>query len=219
MIERFRFLTFCAMAVVAMGAIAAQAQSMKWPERPVRVIVPFPAGGTSDVVARLFTPRLSEEYGQSFVVDNRSGAGGTIGAEIAARAAPDGYTVAMVPSSYAAAAALYKLPYDPVKGIAPISMIQIVPFILVVQPSVKAGGQLKGIHRAYARAVRHAEFRLGRHRQHAALSRRIFSATQQFEVHAHPIQRRWPGAGRSPGRADSYQHCYGSVAGTAYQEW
>ena len=126
-------------AMVAMGAIAAQAQSMKWPERPVRVIVPFPAGGTSDVVARLFTPRLSEEYGQSFVVDNRSGAGGTIGAEIAARAAPDGYTVAMVPSSYAAAAALYKLPYDPVKGIAPISMIQIVPFILVVQPSVKAG--------------------------------------------------------------------------------
>ena len=136
MLVRFRILTACAIAGVA---LQAQAQSMKWPERPVRVIVPFPAGGTSDVVARLFTPRLSEEYGQSFVVDNRPGAGGTIGAEIAARAAPDGYTVAMVPSSYAAAAALYKLPYDPVKGIAPISMIQIVPFILVVQPSVKAG--------------------------------------------------------------------------------
>ncbi|MBM3342035.1 MAG: tripartite tricarboxylate transporter substrate binding protein [Betaproteobacteria bacterium] len=135
MINRFMIHAVC---TIAMGAAAAQAQSTKWPERPVRVIVPFPAGGTSDVVARLFTPRLSEEYGQQFVIDNRPGAGGTIGTEIAARAAPDGHTVAMVPSSYAAAAALYKLPYDPIKGIAPISMMQIVPFILVVHPSVKA---------------------------------------------------------------------------------
>lgn len=141
MIERLAILAACAIAMGALGAVSTsgvQAQSTKWPDKPVRVIVPFPAGGTSDVVARLFTPRLSEEYGQPFVIDNRTGAGGTIGAEIAARAAPDGYTVAMVPSSYAAAAALYKLSYDPIKSIAPISMIQIVPFILIVQPSVKA---------------------------------------------------------------------------------
>ena len=118
---------------------AAQAQTGKWPEKPVRVIVPMVAGSTSDVLARTFTSRLSEEYGQPFVVDNRGGAGGAIGAEIAARARPDGYTVVYVPSSYAATPAFYTLPYDPVKGVAPISLILIVPFILVVQPSVKAG--------------------------------------------------------------------------------
>jgi tripartite-type tricarboxylate transporter receptor subunit TctC len=117
---------------------AAQAQTGKWPDKPVRVVVPMPAGGTSDVIARLFTSRLSDEYGQQFIVDNRAGAGGSIGAESVARANPDGYTVIIVPSSYAANAALYKLPYDPVEGIAPISMIQVVPFILAVNPSVKA---------------------------------------------------------------------------------
>ncbi len=105
----------------------------------MRVIVPFPPGGTTDVVARTFAPKLAEEYGQQFVVDNRGGAGGAIGAEIAARANPDGYTVVVVTSSYAANGVLYKLPYDPVKGIAPVSMISVLPFILAVHPSVKAG--------------------------------------------------------------------------------
>ena len=128
----------------------AQAQTGNWPDKPVRVVVPMPAGGTSDVLARIFTSRLSEEYGQQFVVDNRSGAGGMIGAEVAARANPDGYTIIMVPSSYAANAALYKLPYDPVEGIAPISMVQVVPFILVVSPSVKAGNLKEFIELARA---------------------------------------------------------------------
>ena len=130
-----------ALLVLALAAAlpAAQAQTGKWPEKPVRVVVPFPPGGTTDVVARTFAPQLSEEYGQQFIVDNRGGAGGAIGAEIAARANPDGYTIIVVTSSYAANAVLYKLPYDPVKGIAPISMISILPFILVVHPSVKAG--------------------------------------------------------------------------------
>lgn len=105
----------------------------------MRVIVPFPPGGTTDVVARTFAPKLAEEYGQQFVVDNRGGAGGAIGAEIAVRANPDGYTVVVVTSSYAANGVLYKLPYDPVKGIAPVSMISVLPFILAVHPSVKAG--------------------------------------------------------------------------------
>lgn len=104
----------------------------------MRVIVPFPPGGSPDVVARLLTPRLSEEFGQQFVVDNRAGAGGTIGAEIGVRANPDGYTVTVVPSSYATSAALYKLPYDPVRSIAPIAMIAAGPSILVAHPSVKA---------------------------------------------------------------------------------
>ena len=120
-------------------AYSQNAQNLKWPDKPVRVIVPFPAGGTTDVIARTFAPRLAEEYGQQFVVDNRGGAGGAIGAEIAARANPDGYTLIVVTSSYAANAVLYKLPYDPVKGIAPVSMISVLPFILAVHPGVKAG--------------------------------------------------------------------------------
>lgn len=117
---------------------SAVAQTAKWPDKPVRVIVPFPAGGTTDVVARTFAPRLMEEYGQQFIVDNRAGAGGAIGAEIAARANPDGYTMAIVTSSYAANAVLYKPPYDPIKGIAPVSLISILPFLLAVHPAVKA---------------------------------------------------------------------------------
>ena len=109
-----------------------------WPERPVRVIVPLAPGGGTDIVARLFTPRFSSEFGQQFIVDNRAGAGGTVGAEIAARATPDGYTFAVVPASYAANAALYKLPYDPVKGIAPIAMITTGPLIITLHPSVQA---------------------------------------------------------------------------------
>ena len=133
--------TKCALLVLAISAAlpAAQAQTGKWPDKAVRVIVPFPPGGTTYIVARTFAPKLSEEYGQQFIVDNRGGAGGAIGAEIAARANADGYTIIVVTSSYAANAVLYKLPYDPVKGIAPVSMISILPFILAVHPSVKAG--------------------------------------------------------------------------------
>ena len=128
----------CSLAFAA-AVPAAQSQTTKWPDKAVRVIVPFPPGGTTDVVARTFAPKLAEEYGQQFVVDNRGGAGGAIGAEIAARANPDGYTIVVVTSSYAANGVLYKLPYDPVKGIAPVSMISVLPFILAVHPSVKAG--------------------------------------------------------------------------------
>ncbi|MGZ5116501.1 MAG: tripartite tricarboxylate transporter substrate binding protein [Burkholderiales bacterium] len=116
----------------------SHAQSSKWPDRPVRVIVPLAPGGGTDIVARLFAARFTAQFGQQFIVDNRSGAGGTIGAEIAARANPDGYTLVTVPASYAANAALYKLPYDPIKAIAPIGMITTGPLILTVHPSVQA---------------------------------------------------------------------------------
>ncbi len=116
----------------------AHAQKTAWPEKPVRMIVPLAPGGGTDIIARLFASRLSAEFGQQFIVDNRSGAGGTIGAEIAARANPDGYTLITVPASYAANAALYKLPYDPIKGITPIGMITTGPLILTVHPSVQA---------------------------------------------------------------------------------
>src|SRR5688572_18456817 len=128
-----------AIAVVACcGAGAVRAQAGKWPDKTVRMIVPLAPGGGTDIVARLFAARLSAEFGQQFIVDNRAGAGGMIGAEIAARANPDGYTVITVPASYAANAALYKLPYDPLKGIAPVSLVTTGPLILSVNPSVRA---------------------------------------------------------------------------------
>jgi len=117
---------------------AAQAQTGKWPDKPVRMVVPFAPGGGTDIIARIIAPRLSQEFGQQFIVDNRGGAGGMIGTEIVVRADPDGYTVSLVASSYATAPVLYKLPYDPIKGIAPISMTDTGPFILAVNPSVKA---------------------------------------------------------------------------------
>jgi tripartite-type tricarboxylate transporter receptor subunit TctC len=117
---------------------AAQAQTGKWPDKPVRTVVPMVAGGNADIIARLIAARLSEQFGQQFIIDNRPGAGGSIGAAIVVRANADGYTMIVMSSSYAANAALYKLPYDPIKDIAPIGLIGIIPFILAVNPSVKA---------------------------------------------------------------------------------
>lgn len=124
--------------VLAAGLPAVHAQTGKWPEKSVRMIVPFAPGGGTDIIARMIAPRLSQEFGQHFVVDNRGGAGGTIGAGIVVRADPDGYTISLVASSYATAPTLYKLPYDPIKSISPISMTNSGPFILAVHPSVKA---------------------------------------------------------------------------------
>src|SRR4029079_19727707 len=129
----------CGIVLALLTALSVDhAQPLKWPGRPVRVIVPLAPGGGTDIVARLFASRLTSQFGQQFIVDNRAGAGGTIGAEIAVRANPDGYTLVTVPASYAANAALYKLPYDPVRDIAPIGMITTGPLILTVHPSVQA---------------------------------------------------------------------------------
>ena len=118
--------------LIAAGATFAQ----EYPSRPVRMIVPFPPGGGTDIVARVIAQRATESLGQTVVVDNRPGGGGTMGAETAVRAAPDGYTVAMVSASYATNPALYKLPYDPVKDIQPIVMIGQSGWALTLNPGV-----------------------------------------------------------------------------------
>jgi len=133
-----RLTIFSVALALAVALPAAHAQTAKWPDKPVRMIVPLAPGGGTDIMARLFASRLSAEFGQQFISDNRSGAGGTIGQEIAARANPDGYTLITVAASYAANAALYKLPYDPVKGIAPIGIMVTGPLILAVHPTVQA---------------------------------------------------------------------------------
>lgn len=110
----------------------------KWPNKPVRAIVPFAPGGGTDVMARILAPKLSEDFGQSVVIDNRTGAGGSIGVEMVVRANPDGYTVLIGASSYASNAALYKLPYDPIKGFTAVSLLARGPFVVSVHPSMKA---------------------------------------------------------------------------------
>ncbi len=112
-----------------------------YPERPIRVIAPFPAGGGVDIIARLIGQGLSDAWGQPVVVDNRSGAGGSIGTHLAAKAAPDGHTmvlgsvgsVTFVPALYS------KLPYDPQKDFTPISLVAIQPFVMTAHPSLPAG--------------------------------------------------------------------------------
>ena len=106
--------------VVALAAAAAAADP--YPARPVRLIVPFPPGGSNDVVARVLAAQLSERLGQQVTVDNRGGAGAVIGSEMAARSEADGYTLLFISTSYAANSSLYKLPYDPASAFTPVAI-------------------------------------------------------------------------------------------------
>jgi len=118
---------------------AAAAQAQNWPERPIKLLVGFPPGGSTDLAARALGERLSATLGQPIVVENKPGASGNIAAEQVARSAPDGYTLFMAATSFATAPAFFdKLPWDPVKDFAPISLVATVPIIAVVHPSVPA---------------------------------------------------------------------------------
>ncbi len=123
---------------LAMVSHCAISYAQAYPVKPVRYIVPFPAGASPDIVGRLMSDRLSRIWGQQVIVDNRSGAGGTVGAGIAARAAPDGYTLFQCNiASNAIAASLYaKLPYDPSRDFAPITRIGTTASVIIVHPSL-----------------------------------------------------------------------------------
>ena len=111
-----------------------------YPAKPVRIIVPFAPGGAVDITARAIAPGLTEQLGQTFIVDNRGGAGGIIGAELVAKSAPDGYTLLMGSNSTVSVApSLYpKNPYHPIRDFAPVSLVATMPFVLDVHPSVPA---------------------------------------------------------------------------------
>jgi putative tricarboxylic transport membrane protein len=125
--------------LLSLAATAAHAQSA-WPERPVTMIVPLPAGSAADVVARLVSRKLAERLGQPIIVENRAGASGTLGALAVAKAAPDGYTLGLATSTTHATAPILnpKLPYDPVRDFAPIALLGVSPYVLTVHPSVPA---------------------------------------------------------------------------------
>ncbi len=132
-------LAVAALCAAAIVPAPAAAQPSAWPDRPVRVVVPFPPGGGTDVVARTVTNRLSAALGQPIVVENRPGAGGTIGSDVVAKAAPDGYTFGIATSSThpAAVALLRNVPYDPVTSFTAVTMIGSTPYILVGGPAVR----------------------------------------------------------------------------------
>ena len=131
-----RGLAVCA-ALVA--AAAAHAQDANYPNRPVRIIVPFAAGGPPDVISRIVAQKLSERWGQQVYVENHPGAGGNTGTATAARAAPDGYTLYMMSTGFMVNPSLYaKVPYDPIKDFAPVTLAAVSPNVLFVHPSVPA---------------------------------------------------------------------------------
>ena len=128
----------CALALLVPAvAVAPRADAQGYPARPVRIISPFAAGGSNDVIARIVGAKLTELLAQQFFVENRPGAGGVVGTDFGAKAAPDGYTLTMVTNAtLAIAPALRKIPYDPVKDFAPIGLVGISPYVVIVHPTV-----------------------------------------------------------------------------------
>ena len=149
-LPRRRFLLLAAVAA-ALPALSRFAWAQTYPVRPVRIVVPFAAGGSTDISARLIGQWLSERLGQQFVIENRPGAGSNIGTEVVVNAPPDGYTLLLVGSSSAINATLYeKLNFNFLRDITPVSGINSVPFIMAVHPSFPAKTVSEFI--AYARA-------------------------------------------------------------------
>jgi tripartite-type tricarboxylate transporter receptor subunit TctC len=147
---RRTLLAFVAVAFFALPALCA-AQAPAWPSKPIRFVVPFAAGGVADVVVRAVTPKLAEALGQPVIVENKGGAGGTLGTEVVAHAAPDGYTFVTPAASHTTTPKLYpKLGFDPVKDFVGVTQIARVPYLLVVNKSVPATTVQQFI--AYAKA-------------------------------------------------------------------
>ena len=156
----FRFLQPRCAAMIMMwigAAVAAPAfAAQNYPDKPIRLIVPFAPGGGTDITARTIAQKLTERLGQTVVVDNRPGANGTIGVDLAAHAAPDGYTLSMISSSHSVNVSLIKkLPYDLIKDLAPITQATSQPYALVIHPSlpVKSVKELIALARAKPGAI------------------------------------------------------------------
>jgi len=138
-------------ALLAAVLLAGEAAAQAWPSKPVRVVVPLSAGGFADVPARLLAPRLSAQLGRQFYVENRPGAGGTLGTDNAAKSEPDGHTLLFTATPHVISPWLYKaLPYDALKDFAPVARVASGPYALVVHPQLKAGSVIELIAAARA---------------------------------------------------------------------
>ena len=129
---------FRSLAALVLALFTAHGFAQSYPMKPVKMIVPFPPAGATDAVARFVGQKLGEKWGQSVVIENRSGAGGSIGSDLAAKSAPDGYTLLMATTStHSIGPSLSKLPYDPIKDFAPIIHVADVPNVLLVSPTLQ----------------------------------------------------------------------------------
>src|SRR5258705_12538615 len=136
--ERIMF-RFILAITIGLSVLATHAQAQTWPSRPVRILVPYPPAGGTDIIARVMADNFSKVFKQQFFVENRPGAGNMIGIESVARAAPDGYTFLMTASTLSLNSVLYKkISYDPVKDFAPIMQVASAPNVLIVNPAVPA---------------------------------------------------------------------------------
>lgn len=129
----------CRVALLSslLGITASNAMAQAYPNKPIKLIVPFAPGGFTDVVARILGQKLSISLGQPFVIENKAGAGSTIGTDFVAKAAPDGYTLVMVSTTHVISPAIYaKLPYDPIKSFTPVSKLVDSAYVLMVNPKV-----------------------------------------------------------------------------------
>ena len=132
------FGSLLAICTILAGQWTSPSAAQTYPSRPVRLVVPYAPGGGTDILARALAPRVGEALGQTLVIENRPGAGGNIGADAVAKSPPDGYTLVMAANTIAINAGLAKLPFDPVKDFAPVTMLATAPMLLVVHPSVPA---------------------------------------------------------------------------------
>ncbi|MGZ8209982.1 MAG: tripartite tricarboxylate transporter substrate binding protein [Burkholderiales bacterium] len=151
--------TMMSVVCAAIALLPPAAHSAAYPEKPIRLVVPFAPGGGVDTIARLILPKLTEALGQQVVVDNRGGASGNIGSEIVARSVPDGYTLLIHTLPFVTNTFLYsRMPYDPVRDFAPISLLTAAPSVLTVHPSlpVRSIGELLKLARAKPGALNYA---------------------------------------------------------------
>ena len=190
-----------ASALALAWPLSGRAQSA-WPNKPVNLVVPFPPGGGTNTFARPLSAQFAKQTGKTMVIDNRGGAGGTLGAGVAAKAAPGGYTLFMGAVHHTIAPSMYpKLDYDIEKDFVPIALVANVPQVLVVNPK-SVSGDFKGFGPAEGESGA-AELRLSRHRYLAPFGGRVVEANDRYFNHPQSLHRRGAGAARPdqrPGR-------------------
>jgi tripartite-type tricarboxylate transporter receptor subunit TctC len=174
----------CGVALV-LAALASVAAAQGYPARPVRLIIPFPPGGSNDIVGRMIAAQLGDRLGQQVVVDNRGGAGGTIGTELAAKSQADGYTLLLISTAYAFNTSIYrKLPYDPVKSFVPVALLGSGPGVLVVNPGlpVNSVGELIALAKERPGKLNNASAGIGSFQHLASELFRIQAGIQWLHV-------------------------------------
>jgi tripartite-type tricarboxylate transporter receptor subunit TctC len=207
MLVRFLIAAFVAIASCSAATLFAQ----QYPAKPVKIIVAFPPGGGNDFIARFFAQRLSVAMGQQFVVENKPGAGGTIGVDFGLRAPPDGYTLTLISNSYTVNPSLYKIRFDPIADMTPIIQISQGPYVIVVHPSVPAKnlGELLEILRSRPGEINFASSGQG---SVAHLATELFASMAGFKLNHVPY--RGTGPALTDTIAGQTNALFGSVATT-----